>query len=82
MNYEIKSIKWNGRVMDVTHIGEKTGTQFVTNEATVCKFGNEKVEKITEVNLNTYDIHYNKYGTKTILRVFNPIEVLFVIKEN
>ena len=74
---EIKSIKWNGRVMDVTHVGEKTGTKYVTDEAKVSEFGRERVEKIEEINLTTYEIHYNKFGKKSVLRIFNPVEVLF-----
>ena len=74
---KIKSIKWNGRVMDFTHIGQKTGTKFVTNIAEVSEFGSEKVEKIEEINLTTYEIYYIKYGAKIKLRIFNPIEVLF-----
>jgi len=75
---KIKSIKWNGRVMDVSHIGEKTGTQYITDKAEVSDYGRERVEKIEELNLTTYEIYYNSYGTKTKLRVFNPIEVLYV----
>ena len=74
---KIKSIKWNGRVMDVTHIGEKTGTRYVTEKAEVSEFGRERVEKIEEINLTTYEIYYNKFGNKTKLRIFNPVEVLF-----
>jgi hypothetical protein len=75
---KIKSIKWNGRVMDVTHIGVKTGTQYVIEKAEVSEYGRERVEKIEEINLTTYEIYYNKFGIKTKLRVFNPVEVLFV----
>lgn len=63
--------------MDVTHIGEKTGTKYVTEEATVSDYGHERVEKIEEVNLTTYEIYYNKFGKKSKLRIFNPVEVLF-----
>ena len=74
---KIKSIKWNGRVMDVTHIGTKTGTQFVCEHATVSDIGSERVEKIEEINLTTYEIFYSSYGKKTKRRIFNPIEVEF-----
>ena len=73
----IHSIKWNGRVMDRTYIGEKTGTRYVTEEATVSDFGRERVEKIEEINLTTYEIYYSKFGEKSKLRIFNPAEVLF-----
>ena len=62
--------------MDVTHIGEKTGTKYVTEEAKVSDFGRERVEKIEEINLTTYEIYYNKFGEKSKLRIFNPVEVV------
>ena len=73
---EIKKIKWSGRVIDITHIGEKTGTKFTCEEAEVSEFTSfeKRIEKILEVNLTTYEIYYSKGD---ILRVFNPIEVLF-----
>jgi|TARA_R110001592_G_C12907321_1_gene727267 intergrase/recombinase len=74
---KIKSIKWSGRVMDTTHIGVKTGSRFVTEKAEVSDYDRERVEKIEEVNLTTYEIYYNKQGKKSKLRIFDPIEVLF-----
>jgi len=73
----IRSIKWNGRVQDITFNGDKTGTQFKFDEAIVTEYSRKRVEKIEEVNLTTYDIYYSEFGRKTKLRVFNPIEVLF-----
>lgn len=72
---KIKKIKWSGRAQDVTHIGEKTGTKFVCDEVEVSEFGYDKAQEITEDSLTVYSIHYRD---GRILRVFNPIEVLFV----
>ena len=74
---KIKSISWNPRVMDVTHIGDKTGTKFVQSKAEVSEFGRERVEKIEEISLNIYEIHYLEFNKRSILRIFNPCEVLF-----
>lgn len=72
---KILKISWGGRVMDVTYNGEKTGTKFVCNEAKVNDYSREPITEITEDSLTVYTIHY-KDGRK--LRVFNPIEVLFI----
>ncbi len=75
---KIKSVKWNGRVMDITHLGDKTGTKFAYQEAEVSEYGTEKVSKIEEINLTTYEIHKRGHsGQQQILRIFNPFEVLF-----
>jgi len=74
---KIKSIKWNGMIREIIHLGTKTGTQFIYEEATVSNIGNPIVEKIEEINLTTYEIYYSNYGKKTIHRIFNPIEVIF-----
>ncbi len=73
INMKIIGIKWNGKIEDITHIGEKTGTKYKYNR-------DEIVEKIVEVNQTIYDIYYNKKGKKTVLRVFNPIEVEYEIE--
>ena len=71
----IKSIKWNGRVQDVTHLGDKTGTFFNYNKAEISKiYRFDNVKEIIEETPTRYMIVY--YGGKQI-RIFNPIEVEF-----
>ena len=71
----IKKIRWNGRVQDVTHLGDKTGTQFVCESAEVGEIysgdRNNEVTLIKEITPTVYDIHYRN----RVLRVINPIEV-------
>ena len=75
MDKTIKKIRWNGRVMDVTHVGDKTGTKFFCNEAKVEEFGRNRVNKIIEESLTVYSIFYSNGD---VLRIFNPIDVLYV----
>ena len=71
----IKKIRWNNRVMDVIHKGEKTGTKHVCDEAEVEEFGRNRVIEIKEESLTVYSIHYLNGN---IRRVLNPIDVLFM----
>lgn len=76
---KIQAIKWNGMVKDVTFNGTKTGQRFVCSEAhvnTISKYDFDgKVNEIKEVSIAVYDI---VYANGSVLRVFNPIEVLFI----
>ena len=79
---KIQAIKWNGMVKDVTFrckYGTKTGQRFVCSEAhvnTISKYDFDgKVNEIKEVSIAVYDI---VYANGSVLRVFNPIEVLFI----
>lgn len=84
----IQSIKWNGRVMDVTHIGQKTGTKYVYHEETVSQkwmFGDSTrkfIRSIVEVTPTVYDIHYRINSEDKIQRIFNPIEVNYIEEKN
>jgi hypothetical protein len=75
----IQKIKWNGRVQDVTRLAEKVGTKFICDEIEVGDYqwlsGKEYAKEITEDSLSVFSIHY--FDGK-ILRIYNPIEVLFV----
>lgn len=74
---KIKSIKWGARMEDINFNVERTGSQHITNEAVVCDFGVDRVYKIEEITPTIYDTHRMRNQTRSILRVFNPTEVLF-----
>lgn len=75
---KIKSIKWNGRVSSRYCNGENMGHDYKYDEVAVKlnEYTNEHtVDEITEDSLTVYSIHYS---SGRILRIFNPIEVLFI----
>lgn len=83
---KIKSIKWNGRVESRYYNGENMGQDFRCSEAEVNEFESNPIKRVKEITEHAaagdgdkwyYDIHY-KDGR--VLRVFNPIEVLFIDK--
>lgn len=82
---EIVSIKWNGRVLDTTHMGEKTGTKFSCSEVSISKkhYGGASEKhyiSISKMGSNKYNITYRQYGKDYVLSVFNPIEVLTLVE--
>lgn len=74
MKMKIEKIKWNGRMKDVTYLGEKVGNEFVYDEAEVRSYGYDYAKEIIEESPTVYLIHFNSGKT---IRVFNPIEVTF-----
>lgn len=81
---KIKSIRWNGRVVDTIYMGQNNGSRYVTDDAVVSDDGisfenihETRVEKIEEITTTVYEIHYNTNGNKSKIRIFNPIEVYY-----
>lgn len=80
---KIQSIKWNGRVQDITHVGQKTGDIFIFEEAKLSSpsYTNPAIEhiyEIEEIDKHIYDIKYTLQYKNYIRRIFNPIEVNFI----
>jgi hypothetical protein len=75
----IQKIKWNGRVQDETRLAEKVGTKFICDEIEVGEYpwrgATKYAKEITEDSPYVFPIHY--FDGK-ILRIYNPVEVLFI----
>jgi hypothetical protein len=78
-----QSIKWNGRVQDISHLGQKTGDMFIFEEAQLSspEYINPAIKyiyEIEEIDKTIYNIKYKLQYKEYIQRVFNPIEVIYV----
>ena len=77
---KIISITWNGHYNDIYDgSGGKVGTRYVTNTCNVTKanYGYEPKDICKEIIEESPTIYLIKFHYGKMLRIFNPIEVLF-----